>query len=90
MMRNSFSGFPTHVIQEDFAVAASQGAIADRSKEFLNFADKGVITMRDALLGAVRGYVNGTGDRHLRVEEVPYGEVRAYEKVLSEGEDWRI
>lgn len=90
MKRSSFSGFPAHIIQEDFAVAASQGAIADRSKEFLNFADKGVVTMRDALLGAVRGYINGTGDRHTRVDDVPYGEVKAYERVLSRGEDWRI
>ena len=89
MMRNSFSGFPKHIIQEDFAVAESQGAIPDRSKEFLNYADKGVVKMRAALLGAVRGYLDGKGDRHTRVEEVPYGDIKAYDKVLSKGEDWR-
>lgn len=60
MRRTSFAGFPRHAIQEDFAVAESQGAIANRRKEFLNAADFAIVRVRKLLIDAVNDWINGT------------------------------
>jgi phenylpropionate dioxygenase-like ring-hydroxylating dioxygenase large terminal subunit len=60
MRRTSWAGFPRHAIQEDFAVAASQGAIADRTREFLNAADVAVVRVRKLYIDAVKNWQEGT------------------------------
>ena len=89
MLRGSFSGFPVHPIQEDFAVAESQGAILDRTKEFLNAADKPVVHLRAALLNAVKAFRDGRPDNLLRLDEIPYEQVKAMGKVIPPSQDWR-
>lgn len=59
MRRTSFAGFPRHAIQEDFAAAASQGMIADRTSEFLNAADAAVIRVRKLMADAVTDWLQG-------------------------------
>jgi len=59
MRRTSFAGFPRHAIQEDFAAAASQGVIADRTSEFLNAADAAVIRVRKLMADAVTDWLKG-------------------------------
>jgi phthalate 4,5-dioxygenase oxygenase subunit len=83
MLRTSFAGFPRHAIQEDFAVAASLGAIADRSVEFLNAADYAVIRVRKLYLDALNDWLKGSAPV---IEEPP---VRACGMVIPAGVDWR-
>lgn len=59
MLRTSFAGFPRHAIQEDFAVAWSQGEIADRTTEFLNAADAAVIRVRKLMADCVTDWAAG-------------------------------
>jgi phthalate 4,5-dioxygenase oxygenase subunit len=65
MRRTSWAGFPRHAIQEDFAVAASQGVIADRAGEFLNAADHAVVRVRKLYANAVNDWASG---KPVRVE----------------------
>jgi phenylpropionate dioxygenase-like ring-hydroxylating dioxygenase large terminal subunit len=90
MMRDSFSGFPLHPIQEDFAVAESQGAILNRTKEFLNAADQPVVHLRMQLLRAVKAYRDGRKDDNLLDEKsIPYETVKALGKLIPATQDWR-
>lgn len=83
MNRTSFAGFPRHAIQEDFAVAASQGVIADRTTEFLNAADFAVIRVRKLYLDALQDWEAGIS--------VPLEEPSALAcgMVLPPDVDWR-
>jgi phenylpropionate dioxygenase-like ring-hydroxylating dioxygenase large terminal subunit len=89
MRRDSFSGFPTHPIQEDFAVAESQGAILDRTKEFINAADAPVVHLRTVILNAVKAFRDGRPDPLLDEARIPYETIRAVGKVIPLTEDWR-
>jgi hypothetical protein len=84
MAQGHFTGFG-HVITEDFAIGASQGLINDRTKEYLNAGDVGVVRMRKLLLDAVRDHQNG-GDK---VEIPPYRKIRTTGGVLEPGANWR-
>ena len=83
MRRTSWAGFPGHVIQEDFAVAASQGEIADRTHEFLNAADQAVIHVRKLIADAATNWLAGNP---ISVKEP---EMLAYGLVVPAGTDWR-
>jgi phthalate 4,5-dioxygenase len=83
MKRTSFAGFPRHAIQEDFAVAASQGAIADRTVEFLNAADHAVVRVRKLYIDAVNDWLKGDPPK---IEEPA---IRACGMIVPPGTDWR-
>ncbi len=83
MKRTSFAGFPGHAIQEDFAVAESQGEIADRTTEFLNAADHAVVRVRKLYEDAVMRWLDGNP---VAIEEP---EVLAGGLMVPEGVDWR-
>ena len=84
MANGHFTGFG-HVITEDFAIGASQGPINDRTKEYLNAGDVGVVRMRKLLLEAVRDHQNGRDSG----EVPPYRKIRATGGLLEDGADWR-
>lgn len=86
MMRGHFSGF-THLNTEDFAVAESQGMIADRSKEFLNTGDLAVVRMRKILLALLRE--NGGSDARFGHDSVDYGKVRAHSDIMEDASRWK-
>ena len=71
---------------QDHAVQESMGAIVDRSKEHLGPADRAVIGMRRVLLDAVKA-VQDDGDPP--GTRTSYYNVRAIERVLPGGIDWR-
>jgi len=81
----NFSGIEG-INQQDRAVQESMGYVVDRSKEHLGPADRAIIVMRQLLLQAERtvregGDPPGTDDS--------YYNIRAWEKVLPRGTDWR-
>jgi phenylpropionate dioxygenase-like ring-hydroxylating dioxygenase large terminal subunit len=58
MKKGHWTGF-SQLVAEDFATQASQGALADRSKEYLSSSDQFVIRVRRGLLQAVREFMAG-------------------------------
>jgi phenylpropionate dioxygenase-like ring-hydroxylating dioxygenase large terminal subunit len=87
MKRGSFTGLEKHLLHEDWAVAESQGAIADRSHEFLNVGDQAVIRARSMLLRAVTGVTSGA--LKAEREAVPYATQGAMSFVINNDESWR-
>ena len=81
----TFSGM-LGINQQDRAVQESMGRIVDRSREHLGPADRAIIVMRQMLLQAVRSVREG-GDPPGLSES--YYQIRAWEKVLPRGTDWR-
>jgi len=81
----SFTGIEG-INTQDHAIQESMGPIVDRSLEHLGSTDRAVITARRLLVDAMKtvaegGDPPGTGDS--------YYHVRAIERVLPPGEDWR-
>jgi hypothetical protein len=58
MKQGHWTGFK-QLVAEDFATQVSQGAIADREKEYLSSSDQFVIRVRRGLLQAVREFQAG-------------------------------
>jgi len=87
MRRGHFSGFH-HINTEDFAVAESQGPIADRSKEYLNSGDRAVVQFRKQLLQTAKEYAAGKKMSLAQHDEINYAEARAAAFILRPGEDW--
>jgi phenylpropionate dioxygenase-like ring-hydroxylating dioxygenase large terminal subunit len=87
MARGHFSGF--HVLNtEDFAVEESQGAILDRSQEYLNAGDRSVVQLRKELLNAVTQYVAGefSPQKH---GDLSYRSIKADALVLATDARWQ-
>jgi phthalate 4,5-dioxygenase oxygenase subunit len=87
MKHGTFSGFKQHFFHEDVSVAASQGRIASRTKEFLNGGDEGVFRLRKLLLKAVSDHQTGALPEPL----APSAPIRitAGHGVLESDVDWR-
>jgi phenylpropionate dioxygenase-like ring-hydroxylating dioxygenase large terminal subunit len=81
----TFSGIEG-VNTQDRAVQESMGSIVDRSEEYLGPADRAIITMRRLLLEAVKT-VQAGGDPP--ASDTSYYSLRALERILPEGVDWR-
>ena len=58
MKQGHWTGF-SQLVAEDFATQVSQGAIADREKEYLSSSDQFVIRVRRGLLKAVKEFMDG-------------------------------
>jgi len=72
---------------QDFALQEGMGPICDRSKEFLGTSDKAIVAMRRILLEAIAVSEKGGVPRAL--DPKTYRTVRAYDRVVPFGEDWR-
>lgn len=88
MQGKSFSGFhfPT---TEDFAVAESQGVIADRTKEYLSSGDRAVVRVRNILIKAVRQFEGGELPAIAQHQAIPYQSVRPMSDIVAPSFDWR-
>jgi hypothetical protein len=71
---------------QDHAIQESMGPIVDRSNEHLGLGDKAIIATRRLLTKTVQTVQGGGDPRGLGVSYYP---IRAIEKVLPEGVDWR-
>lgn len=88
MRRNSFSGFH-FVTTEDFAVAASQGRIANRQEEFLGTSDRAVMKVRRILVDAAKEFAAGM--RPSIVDAKPDATVvRPMADIIPSKNDWRL
>jgi hypothetical protein len=81
----TFSGIEG-VNTQDRAVQESMGPIVDRSDEYLGPADKAIIAMRRLLLQAVNTVESGGSPP---AADTSYYHLRAVERILPEGSDWR-
>jgi phthalate 4,5-dioxygenase len=84
----TYSGIPDGPSQ-DYMVTETMGPIYDRTKEHLGTTDLAVVRLRSTLLRAARALAEGheppaVGAGH------DYRSIRAAEKILALGEDWRI
>ena len=85
----TFTGVSDFVSQ-DMMVTESMGPIYDRSSEQLGQLDKAVIRMRRLLIGAAKALAtDGTEPPALAGEGRDFTAIRAADKTLEEGEDWR-
>jgi phenylpropionate dioxygenase-like ring-hydroxylating dioxygenase large terminal subunit len=87
MKAGSWSGFAT-VRGEDFGVALGQGAIADRTAEFLSSSDLSIIRARRMLMDLVRRHAAGAPPRATQ-QRTPWSQIRALDELLSPTENWR-
>lgn len=87
MARGAFSGFSLHAA--DFAVAESQGAISERSEEFLHDADVALVRLRRLMIDAALAFSKGHTPQIARHDEHAYSQVWVGDRVLAVGEDWR-
>jgi phthalate 4,5-dioxygenase oxygenase subunit len=72
---------------QDFALQEGMGPICDRSKEFLGTSDKAIVAMRRILLDAVA--VNEKGGTPRAIDPATYRNVRAYDRVVPHGQEWK-
>ena len=86
MQDGVFTGFK-HINTEDFAVALSQGPIADRSKEFLNHGDLGVVRMRRMLINGATVFMK-TRSVPAALNEILYPKIRASAGIIREDDEW--
>jgi phthalate 4,5-dioxygenase len=84
----AFSGIPDFVSQ-DMAVTESMGAIYDRTKEHLGAADLAIIRMRAMLIDSAKALAEGIEPPGL-AGKGDFRTIRSGEKILEEGEDWRV
>jgi hypothetical protein len=71
-------------------VTESMGPVYDRSTEQLGQLDKAVIRMRRILIGAAKALAaDGTAPPALAGDGHDFTRIRAADKTLEEGEDWR-
>ncbi len=86
MKNGSWSGLES-IRQEDIAVGVSQGAIADRTQEYLSSSDLSIVRGRRLLLKAAKAAAEGKD--HGVDPGIDMGNLRAIEEVLEPGADWR-
>jgi hypothetical protein len=76
-------------ISQDFMVTETMGPIYDRSQEHLGTSDKAIIRMRRLLIAAAKRLADG-GEPPAVAPDLDYRGIRSAEKILSDGEDWRL
>jgi phthalate 4,5-dioxygenase oxygenase subunit len=87
MREGSWSGM-AYLRFEDYAVAASQGPIVDRSREYLGSSDTSVNRARRLLLDAVRRFAKGEPAMGLD-RPVAWGVMEAQDAIIAPDADWR-
>jgi phthalate 4,5-dioxygenase len=86
---STFSGINDFVSQ-DLMVTESMGAIYDRTQEHLGTTDKAVIRTRNILIKAAKTLAEGAEPPALAKPEHDFRKIRSAEKILDNGEDWKI
>ena len=87
---STFTGIPDFNAQ-DLMVTESMGPIYDRSQEHLGTSDRAVIRMRRLLLSAAKALRDhGAPPPGLAEPGRDFRGIRAAEKILEPGEDWRM
>lgn len=86
MKQGHWTGFDQHAFTEDFAIMLSQGAIADRSQEFLNNGDQAVTRVRTILLDAEKAFRDG---RKPDGADANLSKVRSIAGIFDPPVDWR-
>jgi phthalate 4,5-dioxygenase len=81
------SGLPS-LAMEDIAMAESQGAICDRSQEYLGSSDSVITRYRRMLIEQIRSYADGRLPPSL-AGDLPYESRRAHAVIHPESVDWR-
>jgi phthalate 4,5-dioxygenase len=76
-------------ISQDFMVTESMGPIYDRTQERLGTSDKAIIRMRRLLIAAAKSVAEG-GEPPAVEPGLDYRGIRSAEKILEDGEDWRL
>jgi phthalate 4,5-dioxygenase len=84
----AFSGIRDFVSQ-DMAVTESMGPIYDRTKEHLGTTDLAIIRMRSLLIDSAKALAEGKEPPGL-AGAGDFRTIRSAEKILDEGEDWRV
>jgi phthalate 4,5-dioxygenase oxygenase subunit len=88
----SFTGIPEFRAQDLMVTESAQptydGFIYDRTQEHLGSGDLAVTRMHSMLLGAANALAD-EGKTPPGIGDYDYRSIRAAEKVLAEGEDWR-
>jgi phthalate 4,5-dioxygenase oxygenase subunit len=72
---------------QDFALQEGMGPIVDRSKEFLGTSDKAIVAMRRMLLEAISANEEGGDPQALNPDT--HRSIRAFDRVVPKGQDWR-
>lgn len=88
MANGSFTGFSS-IRHEDSAVGMSQGAIPDRTREYLGSTDISIVRGRRLLMKAARAAAAGETDVGVNTAW-DMSELRAVEEVMPPGADWRV
>jgi phthalate 4,5-dioxygenase oxygenase subunit len=76
-------------VSQDLMVTESMSPIYDRTQERLGTSDKAIIRMRRLLIAAAKSVAEG-GAAPAVAGELDYRGIRAAEKILEPGEDWRV
>ena len=88
LQKVTFSGIRDFMSQ-DMAVTESMGPMYDRRKEHLGTTDLAIVRARRLLVDAARALARGGTPPGLPGQG-DFRTIRSAEKVLSEGEDWRV
>jgi hypothetical protein len=86
----TFSGVKDFVSQ-DLMVTESMGPIYDRSQERLGTIDKAIIRMRNQLIRSAKSLEENSDAPLLALAgpDADFRKIRAADKILEDGEDWR-
>jgi phthalate 4,5-dioxygenase len=84
----TYSGIPHHDSQ-DYMVTETMGPIYDRTKEHLGTTDLAIVRLHAMLLKAAKDLAEGKEPPAVGPDH-DYLSIRAAEKILEPGEDWRI
>jgi phthalate 4,5-dioxygenase len=84
----TFSGIPDHGSQ-DYMVTETMGPVYDRTKEHLGTTDLAVVRFHSLLLRAAQDLADGKEPPAVAAD-LDYRGIRAAEKILADGEDWRL
>jgi hypothetical protein len=84
----SFTGF-SDIMFEDFIAGEAQGAVPDRSKEFLGPADKAIIEARKLLLRKLRTAAEAGPEVFRHSDGFDYGAIQAIATKVEGGLDWK-
>jgi phenylpropionate dioxygenase-like ring-hydroxylating dioxygenase large terminal subunit len=87
MKQGHWTGFQP-LVAEDFATQVSQGAIADRTQEYLSSSDQFVIRVRRGLLQAVKEFMAGQTPACAR-PDIDLREVYPRAATVPADQDWR-
>jgi hypothetical protein len=88
MKQGHWTGF-AQLVAEDFATQVSQGALANREKEYLSSSDQFVIRVRRGLLQAVREFQAGKVPACSPAGGYNFSDIHPRAATMEEGVPWR-